>query len=164
MSGFVREVLPSNNMLKTTSGDVCGYIDSATVSVINDGDTIIILSNNVYTNGKTIRFIGINCPEYVSSIKQYEEYAASNNEEHQYKVEGIKEYAAYNNCSIEYAIEAGQKATNFTRQCIKPGDKIYIVFSVKKYSGDYPTEYESDVYGRLLGEIFFKDSSGFMLI
>jgi len=161
MSGFVREVLPSNNMLKTTSGDVCGYIDSATVSVINDGDTIIILSNNVYTNGKTIRFIGINCPEYVSSIKQYEEYAASNNEEHQYKVEGIKEYAAYNNCSIEYAIEAGQKATNFTRQCIKPGDKIYIVFSVKKYSGDYPTEYESDVYGRLLGEIFFKDSSGY---
>lgn len=161
MSSYVRETLPTNELLRTAPGDVCGYIAEVTVTFIDDGDTIKISSTDGLTNNRTIRFIGVDTPEYVISREQYDEYANSDIEEQKYKVNGIKEHSAYNSISINDSIKAGQRATEFTKSCISVDDKIMIVFSVKKYKGDRPTEYITDTYNRLLGEIYFKDVTGY---
>ncbi len=111
----------SNN--SSTSESKTLNLPEATVDHVIDGDTIVVIFNG---QKEHVRLIGIDTPE--SRMNK--------------RVEKQRELG-----DAEKVIELGQKAKEFTKSLVKPGDKVYLEFDVQ----------QRDKYGRLLAYVYLKD-------
>ena len=99
-------------------------LPEATVDHVIDGDTIVVIFNGLKEH---VRLIGIDTPESRMN--------------HRVKIQERSLGDA------EKVIELGQKAKEFTKSLVKPGDKVYLEFDVQ----------QRDRYGRLLAYVYLKD-------
>jgi micrococcal nuclease len=112
-----------NSKNSSPSGSKTLNLPEATVDHVIDGDTIVVVFNG---QKEHVRLIGVDTPE--SRMNK--------------RVEKQKELG-----DAEKVIELGQKAKEFTKSLVKPGDKVYLEFDVQ----------QRDRYGRLLAYVYLKD-------
>lgn len=98
-------------------------LQEAVVDHVIDGDTIVVVLNG---NKEHVRLIGIDTPE--SRMNK--------------RVEKQRNLG-----DAETVIQLGQKAKEFTKSLVKPGDKVYLEFDVQP----------KDRYGRLLAYVYLQD-------